>query len=139
MEKMSDVQETYTRYLAARHSPSNGCHEPDGTALTVVPRESVPLKDYVAHAFVRQSDLCGRSKYGWVEQGEPFALETFLSHYPEGVAITPDMRDHAHALLRAVAKLNPGTPVAVDYASRGEFQKRMVLWVHRIILRGAAP
>jgi len=127
------MTKSFTKLLVARHSPQNGCHAQDGAILYVEPRPTVPLKDHLAHHFVAHGDDETRCKYGWVSEVEPFGLDDFIRTYLAERSISDSGRDHLEIMLRSVAKLNPGTPVAATYSSRGVEKPRMEFTVHRVV------
>jgi hypothetical protein len=131
LEVTEDMTE-FNKLLVAKYSPQNGCHVPDGTVLTVLPKKSRPKKDSV-HRFVSSLDQAESSKYGWVVDSEPFTFEQFVTTNLGRKEIDEEEKNHIMILLAAIAKLPAGTPVAASYFVRGDLQRRVDFVVHKVI------
>lgn len=125
------TSDNYTKLLVGKHSPKNKCYVSDGDVLYVTPRLNLPQKSHVAHHFVSSTDQSKTSQYGCVAEVSPFSLDTFLSDRLGG-SVDDETIQHVPAMLRAIAKLDPGTPVAATYGRRGVEESRMELSIHRV-------
>jgi hypothetical protein len=122
---------TFSKLLVAKHSPQNGCHVRDGEVLCVLPRQKLPGKDHVSHAFVSTVDRKTKSRYGWVVSVEPFTVDDFVRAHLNDEADDPT-RHHVLAMLTRLSNLPPGIPVAVEYTRYGVEEPRVELNVHRV-------
>lgn len=123
---------SYTRLLRAKFNPKNNCKVEDGAILTVLPRASVHMKDYIPYFFVSAQDLKTRSKYGWVDEVPAFTAEEFLERFHSGSS-DPILAEHVRRMLDAALKVPLDTPMATDYVMRGVSPRRMEFTVHRVI------
>lgn len=130
-----DMDERYTSLLVARFSPENGCHVRGAQPLTVVPRRTVPLRQYVPHYFVAASDKATKSRYGWTSQVEPFSMDEFIQMYHADSQMSEVWVDHIRTMLQSIRGLGIGAAVAADYGKRGFGQAEMVFSVHRVFFQ----
>src|SRR3954454_1061984 len=126
------MSQTFTRILVAKYSPKNNCHVKEGDTLAVTSRKTVPQSESVEHFFVSATDLKTRASYGWVKEVEPFTLDEFLARSELNERIAVEDRPQIKAMLCAIDKLPPGTPVAATYSRRGIEKKRMELIFHKV-------
>lgn len=129
--------EVFSKVLVARYNPKNKCNVENGVTLIVKPLVSVPMRDHVPHYFVSAQDGKTRSKYGWVEETEPFSLDDFIHRYWRSNEPADNDRMHLETMLRSIAKLAPDTPCAATYSRRGIETKRMAFTVHRVFFYDA--
>jgi len=124
-------QSRYTKLLIAKHSPQNS-DAADGDVLYVAPRTSVPLRPHVSHHFLSTRDRKTRSRYGWVKEVAPFEPDEFIRRFLPGPDLSPQEAGAIEAMLRSIADLAEGSPVAATYSVRGVEEKVMELDIHRV-------
>jgi hypothetical protein len=122
----------YTKLLIARHSPQNKCNVTDGEVLYLSPRMNVPMRPHVSHYFLSTRDRKTRSRYGWVKEVAPFDLGEFIARFLPGSDLSRQESTAIETMLRSVADLAEGAPVAATYSARGVEKRDMELDVHRV-------
>src|SRR5688500_14696723 len=128
---MSD--DTFTKILRSNYSPQNGCFVSDGEVLTLIPPKAEPSEE-TPYWFVSTSDLKTRSQYGWVDETDPFTLESFVARYPQHTGWdNVQTTRHALTMLSAIRHLPISTPVAVGYVLRVFPVKTLDLSVHKVV------
>ncbi|HEY7501927.1 MAG TPA: hypothetical protein VH740_25625 [Vicinamibacterales bacterium] len=125
----------FTKHLVGRFSAKNKCFALDGEVLYVAPRSNVPMKPAVGHRFTSAVNKMVTSKFGWVQNTEPFTVDDFIRKYFNG-EIDSAGESHLITMFRDIQAIEPGKPVGVDYFKRGLDQPRMELNVHRVIFYG---
>lgn len=136
----ADEVKVFTRLLLARESPSNKCLGPDGSWLVPAgpgDRADVRLGED-EHFFVslpsRQTNI-----FGWVGAVPGMTIDDLMS--ADKLAWGNDRvelpsRDIYLSYLSAVAKQEPGTPMACHWLeSRLPGRHRRVLRVHKVIFQ----
>lgn len=127
----------FNKILIARHSPQNGCYVDDGVTLTILPKRPLPVgrlkRSFVSHHFVSSRDLKTKSRYGWVQEVEPFSLEAFVTTCVSTSGVSDVDLAHIETLLSAVARVPVGKPVAACYVERGVERKYVELSIYRVL------
>jgi hypothetical protein len=126
----------FTKHVVGRFSAENKCFALDGEVLYVAPRLNVPMKAGVAHHFTSAVNSMVKSKFGWVQNTEPFTVEDFVRKYFNG-EIDGAGEAHLLTMFSDTRAIEAGKPVGVDYFKRGIEQRRMELSVHRVVFYGA--
>lgn len=100
--------------------------------LIVKPKTPLPSKE-TAHHFVSAKDGRTKSKYGWVQETQPFTLQDFISTHLADRTLSEEEREHVRTMLTALTRIPVEKPATVEYAVRGVERKVIVLNVHRVI------
>ena len=126
----------FTKHLVGKFSAENKCFALDGEVLYVAPRSNVPMKSAVAHHFTSAVNKMVTSKFGWVQNTEPFTVDDFISRYFNG-EIDGTGESHLVTMFHDTQRIEAGKPVGVDYFKRGIEQPRMELCVHKVFFYGS--
>ncbi len=122
---------TFNKMIVAKHSPQNGCLSEDGEMLYLPPPIKWPAKER-SHEF-RGVNSDRRNKYGWVvEAREGIDLREVGSLLGEARVMHPNFVAMQEQMLTAIAKMDVGTSVSVDFFKRG-IPPKLELVVHRVI------
>jgi hypothetical protein len=104
--------------------------------LTVVPRKSLPRNTDLAHYFVSSRNPSSKSRFGWVQEINPFTFEEFVKQYLGERQPAEEEKDHIVTMLSSIKDLPSGTPVTASYFVRGIIDRRNEFAVHKGIFYG---
>jgi len=128
------LQSRFRKILVGRHSPNNGSHVADNELLYAPPAVSErTIRHGSSHRFLSGNDHKTLSKFGWVksEQSE-FTVRDFIEQRLK-LTPSPEQTEVIFDMLKSIAKLDEGTPVATSFFSRGVEKRRLVLTFHKVI------
>ncbi len=131
MEIINNEEKKYTKVLISKFSPKNGCDVDDGEYLVLIPKNNIPIRDYVSHVFTGLINDNKHSKYGWVKDVPEFTLDEFVNKFIRK-RISVSEKKHLQIMFTSIAKLKEGTPVAVTYNQKSMTEKVMELKVHKV-------
>jgi hypothetical protein len=90
-------------------------------------------KNTVPHYFVSAADWSTKSRYGLVQEVNPFTLRDFVVRFCGGRGLSDSEEQHLAGMLQSIQKLPVDTPVAATYSRRGIDKRDLELSVHRVV------